>query len=146
MDPESMRFEPLGPDDNQVLATDREFVPAVAEAHFAECALTGTAADLPLMQRIFENGPYTDDAVAEVVALGTALGDVIAHTLGMDWVRYSDDDGVDLALRYRNTSIVVFPRSMILKRLERDEEPDIPHLHDEVCSHVREMISSGEYR
>ncbi len=99
-----------------------------------------------MLQRVLESAPYTDDPVGEVVALGTALGDLIAHELGMSWVRFSDEEGVDLALRYQDTSIVVFPRSMILKRLEREEDPDIPYLYGQVCAAVREMLSEGNYQ
>ena len=80
------------------------------------------------------------------MALGTALGDLIAHELEMSWVRFSDEEGVDLAIRFKETSIVVFPRSMILKRLERDEGPDIPYLYGQVCAEVRRMLSEGNYQ
>jgi hypothetical protein len=33
---------------------------------------------------------------------------------------------------------------MILKRLERDEHPDIAHLHEQVCAEVRRLIAEGE--
>jgi hypothetical protein len=143
---EAIRCEPLTPEDEAALEQDRDFLPAVVEGCFPGERLTRTQVDLALMQRVLDGGPYTEDAAAEVVALGTALGDVIAATTGMHWVRYSDEEGVDLALRYGETTIVSFPRGMLLKRLERGEDPDLRYLHDQVCASIREMLAKGEYQ
>ncbi|NTW29534.1 MAG: DUF3806 domain-containing protein [Coriobacteriia bacterium] len=143
---ELRQFGSLAGEDEATLALDREFLPAVVAVHFPGSRLTGTAADLPLMQEILAHGPYTADAVGEAVALGTVLGDILCHSLDMSWVRYVDNDGVDLALRYQKTSLTVFPRSMILKRIEQGEDPDLADLHDGVCVEVRKMLASGEYR
>jgi hypothetical protein len=101
------------------------------------------AADARLLQELLEGGPYSENAAQEVVAFGTVLGDIIGETLGMSWVRFTDEDGTDLALRYAQTSIVVFPRSMILKRLERNEDPDLVYLFERVCEDVRRLVSEG---
>jgi hypothetical protein len=146
MQSDAIRCDALRPEDEATLEQDRGFLPAVLEQCFPGERLTGTQADLVLMQRVLDAGPYTEDATAEVVALGTALGDVIARTTGTHWVRYSDEEGVDLALRYGETSIVVFPRSMLLKRLERNEDPDVRYLHDQVCASIQDMLAKGEYK
>jgi hypothetical protein len=99
MPSENRRHEPLTPEDEATLARDRDFLPAVLETCFPGKRVSRTQADLALMQRVLDGGPHTDDATAEVVALGRALGDVNAATTGMHWVQYSDEDGVDLALR-----------------------------------------------
>jgi hypothetical protein len=146
MNSSEVLYQTLLPEDEAALDQDRGFLPAVVETCFPGECLTGTQADLGLMQRVLDSGPYTDDATAEVVALGTALGDVMAATTGMHWVRTSDEDGVDLALRYGDTSIVVFPRSMLLKRLERDESPNLRHLHDQVRASIQDLLAKGEYK
>jgi hypothetical protein len=145
MPSQTRRCEPLTPEDEATLAQDRDFLPAVLGTCFPGEQVSRTQADLALMQRVLDGGPYTDDAAAEVVALGTALGDVIAATTGMHWVRYADEEGADLALRYGETTIVSFPRSMLLKRLERNEDPDVRCLHDQVCASIQETIAKGEY-
>ncbi len=40
----------------------------------------------------------------------------------MSWVVLQDEHGSDFALQYRDLDIFVFPRDMILKRVERGED------------------------
>jgi hypothetical protein len=128
----------LTTEDEAILAVDREFLPAVLDARFPGAQLTGGVVDLPLMQQIYDGGPYTNDAISEVIALGTAFGDVIARSLGMSWVRYCDDDGEELALRYENSDLVVFPRTLLLTRLEEGGAINLTVIYEEVCAKVRQ--------
>ena len=141
-----MKFTPLSPADKATLDSDREFAPAVVEARFRDVHLSGTQRDIPILQRILDSGPYTDDAAAEVVALGTTLGDLLSRALDLTWVCFADEHGNDLALRYGNTSIVIFPRDMIIKRIENNEEPDIQYLYDGVVSEPQGLVASGQFR
>lgn len=68
------------------------------------------------------HGPFTDDAAAELVVLGSVLGDAIAHTLGMEWVVYKDDgegdDQASFALAHPDKQVFAFPQDMLIKRAE----------------------------
>jgi hypothetical protein len=139
-------FAPLSAEDLAVLDSDREFATSVLEIRFPGMHLTGTSGDVQLLQKILDGGPYTDSAEGELVALGTSLGDLLGRTLNMTWVRYSDNDGTDLGLRYGETSIVVFPRDMVVKRIENGEDPDIRHLYEGIIGEVKKLIASGQYR
>jgi hypothetical protein len=140
-----MRNDSLTTDDEAILSVDREFLPAVLDARFPGVQLSGSTADLPLMQQVYDGGPYTNDAISEVIALGTAFGDVIARTLGLSWVRYCDDDGEELALRYESTDVVVFPRSLLLTRMEEGKTINLALIYDEVCAMVRQKAASVDY-
>lgn len=133
-----MHHANLTTEDEAILAVDRAFLPAVLDARFPGAQLTGSVVDLSLMQRVYEGGPYTHDAISEVIALGTAFGDVIARTLGLSWVRYCDDEGEELALRYENTDVVVFPRTLLLTRLEEGGVVNLSAIYDEVCVLIRQ--------
>lgn len=138
-----MQNPTLTTEDEAILAIDREFIPAVLVARFPGIQLTGSATDLAVMQQVYDCGPYTNDAVSEVIALGTAFGDVLANTLGMSWVRYCDDEGEELALCYENTDIVVFPRTMLLTRMEEGAPIDLTLLYEEVCALVRQRLAGA---
>src|SRR5262249_37567151 len=127
-----MNYARLSTDDLAVLDSDREFAARVLEFRSPTKRLTATAADLSLLQKILDGGPYTDSPEGELIALGTSLGDLLAQALNMKWVRYSDEYGSDLALRYEKTSIAIFPRDMIVKRVENGEDPDLQDLYDGV--------------
>jgi hypothetical protein len=134
----------LSNEDSATLDSDREFARTVLEVLNPKRRLTGTASDIPLLQEILDGGPYTDSAEDEVIALGTSFGDVLARALDLKWVRLTDEDGSDIGLRYRKTSLVLFPRDMIIKRIEQGEEPDLQHLFDGVVREVKQLIASGD--
>jgi hypothetical protein len=135
-----LEFAELTADDLVALETDRGFLPAVLKTYHPDEQLSGTAADLPILQRVLEGGAYTKDPDTELIALGTCFGDIIAQELGMHWVRFTDEEGVDLALRLRESSVTVFPRSIILKRLERGETPpDLAYLLERIREEVLRM-------
>lgn len=138
-----MHDAPLTTEDEAILAVDRAFLPAVLRARFPGVQLTGGAVDLPLMQQVYEGGPYTNDAISEVIALGTAFGDVLARTLGMSWVRYCDEEAEELALRYENTDVVVFPRSLLLTRLEEGGTVNLNAIYDEVRAMLRQKVGAA---
>lgn len=141
-----MKFTPLSPADSAALDSDREFVRAALGAHFGGELLSGTQRDIALLQRVLESRPYTDKPDGEVIALGTTLGDLLSRALGMPWVHIADEHGDDLGLRYGDTSIVIFPRNMLLRRVEDGEEPEMQHLYDGVISEIQELVTSGEFQ
>ena len=83
---------------------------------------------------------------ATLEAFGTVLGDALCGSLSMQWVRVDDDYGSDLALRLGDTSLTVFPRDMVVKRVEQDEHPDLQLLHDGVVEAIQRLDASGEYK
>lgn len=118
-----------------MLARDRHFL--AAAANFVQQPYTGSLAQL---QALRDGGPFTDNPENEAVALGTGLGDLLARELGLEWVRVTDEYGVDLALRWPETSVVLFPRDMILKRDQLEFAP----LFEGLCREVRRLVESGE--
>ena len=138
-------FRSLNSDDQSRLRADREFVAELIHRKFRWKILNGSARDIELLQQALNSESYSEQAEAELMVFGTCLGDLLASALLMSWVRYDDEHGVDLALRYGDTSIAVFPRDMIIKRVEQVESPDLQHLYDGVIAEVRQLVASGEY-
>jgi len=61
----------------------------------------------------------------------------------MRWVTVEDEYGRDPAVELPGTTILVFPLTMISKRIEQGEEVDIYDLFDGLCTKVREMKANG---
>jgi hypothetical protein len=49
------------------------------------------------------------------------LGDALVNNMGFHWVVVEDIHGLDFAVRYRNTSLVIFPRMLIAKVIDKKE-------------------------
>lgn len=141
-----MAFLPLTDDDNADLEADREFLSVVLERVYPDLRLIGTSEDVEVLQHVLDGSPYSDQHEAELVALGTCLGDLLATALELEWCRCDDEYGIDLGLRYQQTSLIVFPRDMIVKRVERDEQVDLQMLYDGSIQEVQRLIESGEYQ
>jgi len=137
-----VKYDRLTADDEGALADERAFLPSIVAEHYTSEILKGSTEDLRVIQLVLDEGPYTEFPGSELVALGTAFGDVLAQEVGLHWVRYTDEEGTDLALRYRESSIVVFPRSMILKRLERGEgPPDLTFMFEQLVADIHRLAS-----
>ncbi|GMO70499.1 MAG: hypothetical protein Ta2A_19110 [Treponemataceae bacterium] len=85
---------------------------------------------LHLLQGIIDNEYYGKNDTMELQSLGITFGDALSQQLSLNWVEVEDEYGIDPALRYKNTSILLFPLTMISKRIENDEQVNIKELFD----------------
>ena len=72
-------------------------------------------------------------------SLGITFGDALAQKLGLSWVAVEDEHGRDPALHEQGTSIVLFPLTMISKRIERGEKVDVRNLFDDACRTIDQL-------
>jgi len=73
-------------------------------------------------------------------AVGAVLGIVVADSVpGFDWCVYSDAEGRDLCLRYRETSLVLFPVDMVARRREAHEPIDLYDLFQLTRKRLEEL-------
>ena len=75
----------------------------------------------------------------ELQCLGIVLGDAFVQEMKMEWVMVEDKDGRDPAVRLPGTSIILYPMTMISKRIERGEKVDVFNLFNGVAAKVDEM-------
>ena len=101
------------------------------------------AGKLGAIRALLDAGVFRADQTYELQCLGIVLGDALVQELGMEWVMVEDEYGRDPATRVRGTSIVVFPLTMISKRVERGESVDIFALFNDIAGHVENLRASG---
>lgn len=109
-----------------------------------------SVSDLEMLQAIVDSGTLGDgaDPMFLLRCLGVVFGDVLRTSLpaGFAWAAFTDEYGCDLGLRFRETTISVFPVTMLSKRSEDGREIDVVALHSSVVEHVQGMITSGDYQ
>jgi hypothetical protein len=110
----------------------------------AGAALTGTEADLALLQRTLDSGSLQRDATPPLQALGIAFG-ALFSTLNpeYDWCMVEDEYGRDPAIRYRDTTLLLFPLTMLSKRIEEDGHVDVAGLYHGLREQLDDII--GEH-
>jgi hypothetical protein len=61
----------------------------------------------------------------------------------MEWVMVEDEHSRDPAVRLPKTTIILFPLTMISKRVERGEKVDVFDLFNGVAAKVEQMQRQG---
>jgi hypothetical protein len=106
--------------------------------------LDGTRNDLPLIQRLLDQGTVEREATYTLQSLGLAFGIAfINEHSDYDWWMVEDEYGRDPAIRYKKTSLLAFPRTMISKRVEDGEAVDVADLFDGLSRRLAELAEKG---
>jgi hypothetical protein len=81
--------------------------------------LPGDERDLELLQALLDARVLKPTDTADLQCLGIVLGMRLSDAIdGLDWAMVEDEYGRDPALRYFTSSILIFPLTMISKRIE----------------------------
>jgi hypothetical protein len=58
---------------------------------------------------------------------------------GLDWAVVEDEHGRDPALRFHDSTLLIFPLTMISKRIEDGEEVDVRSLFERVAASIEQL-------
>lgn len=111
-----------------------------------EYQLQSSESDIPYLDKVLSQGPYTENPADELTILGSVLGDAIAGTLNMEWVVYTDADGADFALAHKQKNVFVFPQDMLLKRAEQGTLGTIGEVYSATVEALQAEIQQAEDR
>ena len=81
-----------------------------------------------VIQAVLDNGWATEGETAKLQALGVVFGDVLSELLSAPWVIVDDEFGRDAALLVSDDPVILFPITMISKRIEDGEAVDVAEL------------------
>lgn len=106
--------------------------------------LTGDELDLSRIQQVLNSGTVEPEATYSLQALGIAFGKVfIENTPDYDWWMVEDEYGRDPAIRFKATSLLAFPQTMISKRIEDGEAIDVAELYRNLLARLDELRSQN---
>lgn len=98
---------------------------------------------LRVIDVILKNNWIERSETIKLQSLGVAFGDALAQHLGLVWVAVEDEYGCDPALKLEGTSILLFPLTMISKRVERGEAVDVYDMFSFCCDQVKRLRDEG---
>lgn len=114
--------------DQLITAPDEEWVTYIAKMWLLGDQLSeeitgekmdGSINDLIRLQKIVDSNKISQESTQELQSLGIVFGKVLVNdTPHYDWWVVEDDYGKDACIRYKETSLIVFPQTMISKRIE----------------------------
>jgi len=138
-------FRDLGPEDLDWLAAQRQCVERLLEGNpDALDKYRTSAGKLGVIRAVLKGKFFRPDQTFELQGLGIILGDVLAERLGMMWKMVEDRYGVSPCLVREGTSDVLYPQTMISKRIERGEEVDVFDLFSWTVAKVGELRSKKQ--
>lgn len=101
------------------------------------------AGKLGTIRAILQGGAFKPEQTYELQCLGIVLGDAFVQELGMEWIMVEDEHGRDPAVRMPGTSVILYPLTMISKRVESGEPVDVFELFNGVAAQVDELKRQG---
>ena len=106
--------------------------------------LSGEPSDLAMLQNVLDKKVIEREATYSLQALGMAFGKVfVNNNEGYDWWMVEDEYGRDPAVRYRDTSLLAFPQTMISKRVEDGEDVAVVELYEGLKSHLQRVLAEN---
>ena len=85
---------------------------------------------------------FSPEQTYELQSMGIVLGDVFVQDMGFHWIIVGDEYGRDPAIKFRDTNVLLFPLTMISKRIERGETVDVFDLYNGVAALAQEKIDA----
>jgi hypothetical protein len=136
-------FRELNQGDLDWLAAQRAPTEKLLEGNFDALAKYQTSAGkLGVIRAVLDGKLFRNDQTFELQGLGIILGDALAAELGLKWMTVDDEHGTSPCLVLEGTSIVLFPQTMISKRIERGETVDVFELFNWTAAKVKELRAS----
>lgn len=137
-----------------ILAPDEEWTTYIAKMWILGSQISnetigeemdGSVGDLKRLQRILDSNKIPSSNTQELQSLGIILGKVFVNdTPHYDWWIVEDEYGKDACIRYKETTLLIFPQTMISKRVEDNEETDVSEFFYDLKEDL-ERIKSENY-
>jgi len=122
---------------------------AVVEKYLSKDDLHGkyltAAGKLGTLRALLQAKVFSAKQTYELQSMGVVLGDVLVQDMGFKWVIVEDPLGRDPALQYKDSKVLVFPLTMISKRVERGEEVDVFELYNGIAAEATRQLQNAGY-
>jgi hypothetical protein len=138
-------FRELNQEDIEWLAAQRQRTEKLIEGNAdAQAKYQTSAGKLGVIRAVLDAKAFRADQTFELQGLGIILGDALAKELGMKWMMVEDQYGTSPCLVLEGTSIVLYPQTMISKRIERGETLDVFELFNWTAAKVAELRTKSD--
>lgn len=132
--------------DRDRIAAQTAAVLGMLRSRFGDVQLRHTENDLRLLQRLQDEGGLRAGQEQELEAVGIVFGEVLAARTPFRWITVEWQGERSLGLQYPGTTVIVFPGSMIAKRVNRGERVEFEPLFRATLAHVEQMKDDPEYK
>jgi hypothetical protein len=138
--PPGQKIEPLNVDDAARIAKQR----AMIEKYLGGDATNlekyqSVAGKLGLLRALLERRVFQPTQTYELQCMGIVLGDALVQHCGVEWRAVEDHYGRDPCVQVPGSTVVLFPLTMISKRVEKGEAVDVFDLFNKTGAEIEEL-------
>lgn len=140
---DAQKVTPLTSKDHERLTRQRAVLEKYLGDENSKKNYKTAAGKLGLLRALIEQRIFKPTQTYELQSMGIVLGDAFVQELKMEWVMVEDSQGRDPAVRVPKTSIIIYPLTMISKRIEKGENVDVFDLFNGIANQVDELKKKG---
>ena len=129
----------LEPADHERLREQRAVVERYVIDERARQRYLTAPGKIALLRALLDPIVFDANQTYELQCLGVVLGDAFVEHLDMKWVMVCDEYGRDPAVALPGSDVLLFPLTMISKRVEAGEEVDVLALFNAIVGDVDEI-------
>ena len=129
----------LTAEDVAALQKQRAFIESFIADDESRAKYEKPAGKLGLLRALLAANAFGPDQTWELQSMGVVLGDAFVQELGLAWVMVEDEYGRDPAVSVPGTSTLLFPLTMISKRIEEGKPIDVFDLFNWTAAQLEEL-------
>lgn len=106
--------------------------------------MDGSMNDLDRLQAIIDSGKITADLTLDLQTLGIIFGRVFVNEMpDFDWWIVEDEHGKGACLRYKETNLLVYPQTILSKRIEEGENMNVKEFYFDLKQNLEKVIQEN---
>jgi hypothetical protein len=145
MPPPNQKNEALNEEDKARLISQRAVVEKYLGDNPENLTKYKTAAGkLGLLRALLQGNVFKPTQTYELQCMGIVLGDVFVQELGLEWRAVEDEFGRDPCVQLCGTTIILFPLTMISKRIEKGEVVDVFDLFNGMANEIEKLKKTAD--
>lgn len=125
--------------DQQFLQQQRQRIDDMARSQLGRQLNDDRQNNLGILQTLLDRRLVRKEQTLELQAMGVVLGDELAEELDLRWTIIEDRYGRSRALRYRNTDNLLFPVTMISRRVEAGSQVVVTNVYEKAAAIIRPL-------
>lgn len=129
----------IGPIDEQFMANQTTLIDDLSRRYLGRQINGSKANDIEVMQLLLDKSLVRPEQTLELQAMGVILGNLIKEQEKLKWVVYTDRLGRSKALLVPHKEDVIFPVTMISRRVETGNKVDINALFNKAIDEVERI-------
>jgi hypothetical protein len=140
MPPPGQTIERLNADDTARIARQRGVIQSYLGADSTNLQKYQTVpGKLGLLRALLERGVFQPEQTYELQCMGIVLGDALVQHCGVVWRAVAYEDQRDPCVQVPGSTVVLFPLTMISKRVERGEQVNVFDLFNMSCAKIEAL-------